>query len=232
MLSDGLGQLIYGQSVFKPLLFVVSAPSGAGKTSLCREIAKRTNRIHYSVSYTTRSPRPGEVNGLDYNFVSREQFLQMKNENLFIESAEVYGNLYGTSRKIILDSFAQGQDVLVDIDIQGAEIIRKDNFESISIYILPPSRQILEERLSRRGQDSPETLRKRLEKVRQEVHAFEHYDYLVFNVDFAQAVEDLHSIILSEHHRKNRMADFVRSHFLPEFEKEIPQLIQTSDNRL
>ena len=232
VLSDGLNQTIYGKSVFKPILFVVSAPSGAGKTSLCKEIAKRTDRIHYSVSYTTRSPRPGEVDSIDYYFVSRQHFLEMKESNLFIESAEVYGNLYGTSRKTIQDSFHAGKDVLVDIDIQGAELIRKDNFGSVSIYILPPSRQILEERLTKRGQDSSETLKKRLDKVRQEVHAFNLYDYLIFNVDFGQAIDDLHAIILSEHHRRNRMENFVKTDFLPRFEQENPLLTKSADNRL
>jgi len=232
VLSDGLNQIIYGQSVFKPILFVVSAPSGAGKTSLCKEIAKRTDRIHYSVSYTTRAPRPGEVNGVDYYFVSREKFLEMKEQNLFIESAEVYGNLYGTSKKTILDSFHAGKDVLVDIDIQGADLIRKDNFGSVSIYILPPSRQILEERLTKRGQDSNETLTKRLDKVRQEVHAFNLYDYLIFNVDFTQATDDLHAIILSEHHRRSRMESFVTTDFLPKFEQENPLLTKSVDNQL
>ena len=211
---------IYGKKLYPPLLFVVSAPSGAGKTSLCREIARRTDRIHYSVSYTTRHPRPGEQDGVDYNFVSPETFEQMGSQKLFIESAEVYGNFYGTSRETIQDSFNRDQDVLVDIDIQGARKIRESGIDNISIYILPPSHDVLRERLALRAQDSEETVRKRLERVKQEIFAYNEYDYLIFNVDFQQAVDDLQAIIVSEHHRKQRLSAFVSGHFIPNFENE------------
>lgn len=211
---------IYGKKLYHPLLFVVSAPSGAGKTSLCREIARRTDRIHYSVSYTTRPPRPGEQDGIDYNFVSHETFQQMGSQKLFIESAEVYGNLYGTSLKTIQNSFEREQDVLVDIDIQGARKIRETGIDNISIYILPPSHTILRERLALRAQDSEETVRKRLERVKQEIFAYNEYDYLIFNVDFQQAVDDLRAIVVSEHHRQQRLSSFVSSHFIPNFENE------------
>ncbi|MHB1285643.1 MAG: guanylate kinase [Leptospirales bacterium] len=211
---------VYGKKLYTPLLFVVSAPSGAGKTSLCREIARRTSRIHYSVSYTTRLPRPGEQDGVDYNFVSQETFEEMGSQKLFIESALVYGNLYGTSRKTIQESFDREQDVLVDIDIQGARKIRESGIENISIYILPPSHNILRKRLQLRAQDSEETVRKRLARVKQEIFAYNEYDYLIFNVDFQQAVDDLQAIIVSEHHRKQRLSAFVSDHFIPNFENE------------
>ncbi|MHB1605551.1 MAG: guanylate kinase [Leptospirales bacterium] len=219
---------IYGKKLYHPLLFVVSAPSGAGKTSLCREIARRTNRIHYSVSYTTRHPRPGEQDGVDYNFVSLEAFKEMSNQKFFIESAEVYGNFYGTSRKTIQDSFDRDQDILVDIDIQGARKIRDSGIDNISIYILPPSHSILRERLALRGQDSEETVRKRLARVKQEIFAYNEYDYLIFNVDFQQAVDDLHAIVVSEHHRQQRLTDFVSGHFIPNFENEDADSTSTS----
>ncbi len=211
---------VYGKKLYNPLLFVVSAPSGAGKTSLCREIARRTSRIHYSVSYTTRLPRPGEQDGVDYNFVSQETFEVMGSKKLFIESALVYGNLYGTSRKTIQDAFDREQDVLVDIDIQGARKIRESGIENISIYILPPSHGILRKRLQLRAQDSEETVRKRLARVKQEIFAYNEYDYLIFNVDFQQAVDDLQAIIVSEHHRRQRLSTFVSDHFIPNFENE------------
>ncbi|KGA93028.1 Guanylate kinase [Leptospirillum ferriphilum] len=211
---------IYGKRLYTPLLFVVSAPSGAGKTSLCKEIARKSSWIHYSVSYTTRSPRPGEKNGIDYTFVTKDQFQEMQANNHFIESAEVYGNFYGTSLRTIEDSFAKGLDVLVDIDIQGAQKIRQSGIDNTSIYILPPSYAVLQERLSLRGQDSLETVRKRLERVRQEIYAYQEYDYLIFNVDFQQAVNDLQSIIVSEHLRRQRLSSFVKDHFIEHFSGE------------
>ncbi len=229
--SEGKPITIYGKPVYKPLLFVVSAPSGAGKTSLCRELARKTPRIHYSVSYTTRDPRPGEQDGIDYRFVSQATFREMAQKNLFIESAEVYGNFYGTSRKEIDDSFERGHDVLVDIDIQGARKVRQSGIENISIYILPPSHSVLRERLSQRGQDSEETVRRRLERVKQEIKAFSDYDYLIFNADFTKAVEELHAIIISEHHRKDRLKEFMTGHYLPCFELEPSENTQTTQGR-
>lgn|GEM_PF-44640 len=215
-----LSPTIYGKRLYHPLLFVVSAPSGAGKTSLCKEIARKASWIHYSVSYTTRHPRPGEKNGIDYRFVSTGQFREMENNNLFIESAEVYGNFYGTSLQTIHESFGKGLDVLVDIDIQGARKIRQSGIDNISIYILPPSYAVLRERLASRGQDSEETVRKRLERVRQEIYAYDEYDYLIFNVDFEQAVNDLQSIIVSEHLRRQRLSAFVKDYFIGNFSEE------------
>ncbi|MCL4461058.1 MAG: guanylate kinase [Nitrospirae bacterium] len=214
---------IYGKRLYAPLLFVVSAPSGAGKTSLCKEIARKTSWIHYSVSYTTRTPRPGEENGIDYSFVTKGQFREMQENNHFIESAEVYGNFYGTSLRTIEESFDKGQDVLVDIDIQGARKIRQSGVANTSIYILPPSYAVLQERLALRGQDSPETVRKRLERVRQEIYAYDEYDYLIFNVDFQQAVNDLQSIIVSEHLRRQRLSSFVKDHYIDQFSGETIQ---------
>lgn len=222
---------IYGKTVYKPLLFVVSAPSGAGKTSLCREIARKSPWIHYSVSYTTREPRPGEKDGIDYRFVSRKTFQDMAEKNLFVESAEVYGNFYGTSRQEILDAFERGHDVLVDIDIQGARKVRESRIENISIYILPPSHSVLRERLSQRGQDSEETMRKRLERVKQEIEAFREYDYLIFNADFGKAVEELHAVIVSEHHRTSRLKEFMTGHYLPCFDLEPSENTKTLNGR-
>ena len=201
----------------KPLLYIVSAPSGAGKTSLCRRVSSLVDWITYSISYTTRPPRPGEIDGVDYCFVSLAEFEKMKASGSFLETAEVYGNHYGTARAPIDTSFAQGKDVLVDIDIQGARTMRQSGIPSISVYILPPSYEVLKERLSARAQDSPETIRKRLDRAKNEINSYNEYDYLLINREFDRTSQDLLAIIRAEHYRKSGLLDYMEKEFLSGF---------------
>ena len=206
----------------RPLLYIVSAPSGAGKTSLCRRVSSLVNWITYSISYTTRDPRPGEVDGVDYFFVSPQVFREMKDRGDFLETAEVYGNQYGTARSQIESSFAKGKDVLVDIDIQGARTMRASDIPSISVYILPPSYEILRQRLSSRAQDSESTIKKRLERAKNEIVSYHESDYLLINREFDRTAQDLLAIIRAEHYRKAGLLRFMEEVFLREFSGSPP----------
>ncbi len=206
----------------QPLLYIVSAPSGAGKTSLCRRVSSLVSWITYSISYTTREPRPGEVDGVDYFFVSPQAFQEMQDRGDFLETAEVYGNRYGTARSQIEASFAKGKDVLVDIDIQGARTMRASDIPSISVYILPPSYDILRQRLSSRAQDSEATIRKRLERAKNEIVSYNEYDYLLINREFDRTAQDLLAIIRAEHYRKAGLLRFMEEVFLKEFSGNPP----------
>lgn len=182
------------------MLYIVSAPSGAGKTSLVRALVQRCQNLVISVSYTTRPMRVGEVDGVNYHFVSEAQFNGMIRENQFLEYAKVFGYayLYGTSKKWVCDALALGKDVILEIDWQGAQQIRKIFSESISIFIVPPSIDILQQRLENRAQDSPEIIQKRMGKVRSECQHLDEFDYLVINDDFEVAVQDLKTIVLAQ----------------------------------
>jgi len=204
----------------RPLLYIVSAPSGAGKTSLCRRVSSLVNWITYSISYTTRDPRPGEVDGVDYFFVSPQVFVEMKERGDFLETAEVYGNHYGTARSQIEASFSKGKDVLVDIDIQGARTMRASDIPSISVYILPPSYAVLRQRLSARAQDSEATIKKRLDRAKNEITSYNEYDYLLINREFDRTAQDLLSIIRAEHYRKAGLKAYMEDVFLKEFSEE------------
>jgi guanylate kinase len=177
------------------LLLVVSAPSGAGKTTLVRAVLKADPTIRLSISYTTREPRTGEINGKDYHFVSRDEFAAMSNRGEFLESAEVYGNLYGTSETWIEREIAAGRDILLEIDWQGASQVRNRFAEALSIFILPPSLQALRNRLTNRAQDKPEVIERRIAAAAEDVsHAVE-FDYIIVNDDFDEAVRDLVSLV-------------------------------------
>jgi guanylate kinase len=177
------------------LLLVVSAPSGAGKTTLVRAVLKADPTIRLSISYTTREPRTGEINGKDYHFVSRDEFAAMSNRGEFLESAEVYGNLYGTSETWIEREIAAGRDILLEIDWQGASQVRNRFAEALSIFILPPSLQALRNRLTNRAQDKPEVIERRIAAAAEDVsHAVE-FDYIIVNDDFDEALRDLVSLV-------------------------------------
>jgi len=178
-------------------LFVVSAPSGAGKTSLVHALLKINPQIDLSVSYTTRDPRPGEQNGKAYHFVSRETFLAMAKRGEFLESAEVYGNLYGTSQTWIGHETAQGRDILLEIDWQGAAQVRRLFPECISIFILPPSLEALEQRLKGRGKDNDEVIAKRMAAVREDVAHIAEFDYVIINDNLDEALCELNAVVLS-----------------------------------
>lgn len=177
------------------LLIIVSAPSGAGKTSLVRALVERDPQVRISVSHTTRPRRPREQDGVDYHFTSREQFLHRVAQGDFLEHAEVFGNLYGTAASSIAEQRARGVDVILEIDYQGARQVRRRHPDAISIFILPPSRATLAERLERRAQDSPEVIKARLAEAQTEMASHGDYDYLIVNDDFALALEDLAAIV-------------------------------------
>jgi len=176
-------------------LFVVAAPSGAGKSTLVNALLEREPAISLSISHTTRPPRPGELYGRHYYFVEREAFEQQVAEGIFLEHAEVHGNLYGTSRNTVQELLAQGRDVLLEIDWQGAEQIRRSKPDCVGIFILPPSRAELERRLRGRGSDAPEVIERRLHNSRGEIAHAHEFDFILVNDVFEQALCDLQSIV-------------------------------------
>jgi guanylate kinase len=178
-------------------LFVISAPSGAGKTSLVRALLNINPLIGLSISYTTRNPRPGEVDGRDYHFVSRETFMEMAQRGEFLESAEVYGNLYGTSQKWIGEKTSAGNDILLEIDWQGAAQVRKLFPECVSIFILPPSMEALEQRLKGRNQDNDEVIARRMAAAREDVSHVAEFDYVIINDNLNEALRELNAVTLS-----------------------------------
>lgn len=186
------------------VLFVVSAPSGAGKTTLCKELVASVPGVHPSISYTTRKPRPGEVHGQDYYFVDEPAFQDMAQRNDFAESARVYGHFYGTPRQALMDMMEKGLDVLLEIDTQGAMQIKKKFSDGVYIYILPPTIDALRARLIQRG-DPPEEIQRRMQKARQEILSYREYDYIVRNEDLKQASQELQAIVHAERTRMKRV---------------------------
>lgn len=182
-------------------LFVITAPSGAGKTSLIDAVMRADPTLKISVSYTTRSPRPGEKDGVDYHFVDRAAFESMQRRGEFLESAEVHGNHYGTSRKVILDAIARGDDLILEIDWQGAQQVRRLYPGCIGIFILPPSVEELERRMRSRGQDSEPVIRQRLQNAREELAHAGEFEYVIINKDFETARQELADIIRKERTR-------------------------------
>ena len=178
-------------------LFIISAPSGAGKTSLVQALLNINPQIGLSVSYTTREPRHGEHEGRDYHFVSREVFLDMMARGEFLESAEVYGNLYGTSQTWISNETEKGHDILLEIDWQGAAQVRRLFPECISIFILPPSLEALEQRLKGRGKDNDEVISKRMAAVREDVTHVAEFDYVIINDNLNEALRELNAVVLA-----------------------------------
>jgi guanylate kinase len=185
-------------------LFIITAASGTGKTSLLRALLAADTQIARSVSYTTRPPRPGEVAGVDYHFVDETQFMQMLRDGDFLESAEIYGKRYGTSQTLVDTALQDGHDIVLEIDWQGAEQVRKLYPEAISIFILPPSLEALSERLHGRGQDSAEVIAKRLAAAREEMSHVSEFDYVTINDDFQTALEDLCAIVRTQRLKRDR----------------------------
>ena len=178
-------------------LFVISAPSGAGKTTLCQKLLKKMPDMKLSVSYTTREPRKGEVNDVDYTFVTREKFKKMIDREEFAEWATVHGNLYGTSIKRVKELNSKGYDIILDIDIHGAIQLRKSYEGAVYIFVLPPSMEALEKRLINRRTDSDEIIRNRLNNAKTEISHYENYDYIIINDIIDKAYKELESIVLS-----------------------------------
>ncbi len=185
-------------------LIVLAAPSGGGKSTICRAILERTDNILYSVSYTTRKPRFNEINGQDYNFVSEEVFQKHIANNDFIEYAKVHNNWYGTSKSYILDCFDKKKHVIMDIDVQGTQSILNSKIDVVTIFLLPPDTKTLEKRLRDRNTDSDEVIRLRLSNAGEEVKMIDSYQYLVINDDLETAINDVLNIINAEENRAHR----------------------------
>ncbi|GLR64086.1 guanylate kinase [Marinospirillum insulare] len=181
----------------KGRLYVISAPSGAGKTSLVAALLKELDQLEVSVSHTTRNIRPGEETGVNYHFVEKSAFQDLVEAGAFFEHAEVFGNLYGTSRLAVQERLNLGIDVILEIDWQGAQQVRKQMPEAIGIFILPPSLSALNERLNARGQDSAEVIAGRMQQAISEMSHWQEYDYLLVNDDFAQALAELKAIFVA-----------------------------------
>ena len=182
----------------KGTLFIISAPSGAGKTSLVSEILERVTNIKASISHTTRKCRPGEMDGINYHFVDEPTFAGMVKKNAFLEYAEVFGNHYGTSQERVQLTLEEGVDVILEIDWQGAEQVRQHFSKSISIFILPPSIQALKDRLNDRGQDNADVIQHRIAAAKEEMSHYADADYLVVNDDFEFARHQLEAIIIAQ----------------------------------
>ena len=185
-------------------LFIIAAPSGCGKTSLVNALLKKSSNICVSVSHTTRKPRPEEVNGTNYHFISIDEFQEMIKDNKFVEFAEVFENLYGSSRQLIEDNLNNNIDVILEIDWQGARQVKINMPKAISIFVLPPSKEALLERLKNRAQDDELTINKRMSDSENQMRHFNEFDYLIINNDFNEALSDLESIIIPSNKASDR----------------------------
>lgn len=187
-----------GENTAKGTLYIVSAPSGAGKSSLVTALLEQTQHIKVSVSHTTRAPRPGEEDGVNYNFVSVEQFKALQAKDAFLEHAEVFGNFYGTSRIWLEEQLNAGTDIILEIDWQGAQQVRRLMPDAVGIFILPPSKEALQHRLDNRGQDSAEIIAGRMAQAVSEMSHYNEYDYVIINDRFEVALNELRSVIIAQ----------------------------------
>lgn len=203
------------------LLFVVSAASGTGKTSLVKALLERVNNLHVSVSHTTRGQRPGELDGVHYHFSDKQDFLNLVDEGGFIEYAEVFGNYYGTAQATVKEQLAKGHDVLLEIDWQGAQQVRRLFPESKQIFILPPSQFDLRERLSNRGTDTVDVIEHRLSCAVEDMQQYSNFDYIIINDDFNKALHDLEAVIIANRLTLSQQAN--------RHEKLIQQLITPTE---
>ena len=214
------------------VLFVVSAPSGAGKTTLCKELAARVPNLKHSISYTTRSPRPGEVHGREYLFVDARYFQSLVERDEFAEWAQVYGQRYGTPRTPLIEMMDKGVDVLLEIDVQGARQIKKTFEDAVYLYILPPSIDALRVRLQQRGGDSTEEIQRRLQKVREEMWSYREYDYIVKNDEMTQAIMQLEAIVLAERIKTKRVdVQWLEENFIRDKELHVRSADDQSDEK-
>ncbi len=182
----------------KPLVYIISAPSGSGKSTLVKELLKLVPDLDFSISYTTRAPRGSEQNGKQYYFVSRSEFDKMVREDEFLEHAEVFGNCYGTARRFLRDAEKNAHDLLLDIDVQGAEQIRCKLPDAVSIFILPPDRKTLEERLRKRSEDREEVIQRRLVTASREIQNYGRYNYILINDRLPESIEMLRAIVCAK----------------------------------
>jgi len=185
-------------SPHKPLIYIISAPSGSGKSTLVNELLKKVSDLEFSISYTTRAPRGSETNGRQYYFVSRAEFEKMIQEGAFLEHAEVFGNYYGTARRFLRQAEQHGRDLLLDIDVQGAKQIQDRLPEAVSIFILPPDRKTLEERLRKRSEDREEVIRRRLVTATHEIENYQRYNYILVNDQLEDSIKLLRAVVRGE----------------------------------
>jgi guanylate kinase len=190
----------------KPLVYIISAPSGSGKSTLVNELLKSVRDLDFSISYTTRSPRGSETDGKQYYFVTRPEFEKMIREDEFLEHAEVFGNYYGTARRFLREAEQDGHDLLLDIDVQGAAQIQKKLPHAISIFILPPNRKTLEERLRKRSEDREEVIQRRLITASREIQNYDRYNYILVNDLLDESSRNLQAIVQSERWRRSGQA--------------------------
>ncbi|WP_341790045.1 guanylate kinase [Rickettsia endosymbiont of Polydrusus tereticollis] len=190
--------VLYTINIHKGLIIILSSPSGAGKSSLTRALLKIDDNLRLSISATTRMPRPKEIEGVSYYFKTKPEFEELIKQNLFLEYAKIYDNYYGTLKKDVDDLLNQGLDVLFDIDWQGARSIKQAASNVISIFILPPSLEVLEQRLRNRAADNEEVIKLRMQSAASEIEHAKEYDYIITNDDFDVTVEKIHSIIVTE----------------------------------
>ena len=182
----------------KPLVYIISAPSGSGKSTLVNELLKKVSDLEFSISYTTRAPRGSEKNGRQYYFVSRPEFEKMIREGEFLEHAEVFGNYYGTARRFLREAEQNGRDLLLDIDVQGAAQIQQKLPDATSIFILPPNRKTLEERLRKRSEDSEEVIPRRLDAATREIENYHRYNYILINDQLEDSIRLLRAVVRGE----------------------------------
>jgi guanylate kinase len=182
----------------KPIVYIISAPSGSGKSTLVNELLKKVSDLEFSISYTTRAPRGSETNGRQYYFVSRPEFEKMIAEDEFLEHAEVFGNYYGTARRFLRAAEQHGRDLLLDIDVQGAKQIQDKVPDATSIFILPPDRRTLEERLRKRSEDSDAVIQRRLDTATREIENYKRYNYILVNDQLEDSIKALRAIVRGE----------------------------------
>ncbi|OQY44107.1 MAG: guanylate kinase [Desulfobacteraceae bacterium 4572_87] len=194
-------------------IFVFSAPSGTGKSTIAEALMERFDRLAYSISHTSRPPRGAEQDGIGYHFVTESDFREMIQKNAFLEWAQVHDHLYGTAFDAVKAQMSAGSDILMDVDVQGGRSVKKQFPESVLIFLLPPSLEILRKRLTDRGTDDPAAIKKRMEKASEEIKHCSWYDYIIINDDLEKAVFEAESIIVSARCKKSRRIDWVAAHF-------------------
>ncbi|HMF77636.1 MAG TPA: guanylate kinase [Bryobacteraceae bacterium] len=204
-------------------VFIISAPSGSGKSTLVARLMAADTRLRFSVSYTTRRPRGNEKPGESYVYIGREEFIRRMEDKEFLEHAEVFGNFYGTNKEVLEQAQSEGKDLILDIDVQGARQLKERIPEAVTIFILPPSRAILEQRLRSRSEDSEDVIQRRLRDAGEEIRNYKQYDYVLVNHQVDESSGTLVSIIKAERVRRSRMEEQIRP-ILKSFEVRAPSL--------